>query len=81
LSSNASSRESATDFGEAPAQIVVLLSKATFELGNDGQKTKRDALYGVDEYGNRNWAAQALTSKEMLAVVKLLKILVKRWLK
>ena len=74
------SEEAATDFGEAPAQIVVLSPKATFELDNDGGKTKRDALDGVDEYGDRKWAT-ALTSGEILAVVKQLQILVKHRLK
>ena len=73
--------EAATDFGKAPAQIVVLSPKATFELENDGRKTKRDALDGVDEYGNRKLATQDLASREMLAVVKQLQILVKRRLK
>jgi len=74
---NACSSEAATNFGEAPAQIVVLLPKSTFELENDGRKTKRDALDGVDEYDNRKWATPALTSREMLAVVKQLLILSK----
>ena len=67
--------EAGTDFGEALAQIVVLLPKSTFGLKNDGRKTKRDALDGVDEYGNRNWADRALTSQEMLPVVMQLLIL------
>jgi len=74
---NACSSDTATDFDEAPAQIVVLSPKATFEVENDGRKTERDALDGVDEDGKRNWAARALTSREMLAVVMQLLILSK----
>ena len=69
--------EATTDFDQAPARIDVLLPKVTFEVENDGKIAKRDALDGEDEDRMRNWAARALTSREMLAVVMQLLILSK----
>ena len=66
---NASSRDAVTDFGVGPAQIVVLLHNATFELENDGPKWERDALDDEDGDGYINWATWALTSQEKLRVV------------
>ena len=48
-SRNASSSDAATDFNQAPAKLVVLTPKVTFDVENDGKIAKRDALDGEDE--------------------------------
>jgi hypothetical protein len=53
------------------------MPKVTFDVENDGKKAKRDSLDGEEEDRMRNWAARALTSREMLAVVMQLLILSK----
>jgi hypothetical protein len=53
------------------------MPKVTFDVENDGKKAKRDSLVVEEVDRMRNWAARALTSREMLAVVMQLLILSK----